>query len=260
MFNEFTQKIARYKSTLPTVTDGNLEELQVDASGRLIITTSGSTLAVSLASVPTHDVTNAGTFVVQVDGDALTSLQLIDNIVLAEDDPHVSGEAGVLGLVVRNDVAGSLVSADGDRSPLQVDDQGALRISGSLSTTVDDVFESGTETDTSTDPAGDGVLVINSAGMTDLVTIAVGAGETLYIVGFDFVADEQAFFQLIVDDNGTPSEFVRAGGVNGLDPDHREYKRAIEIAGAANRSVILRARSIVEATANASGGINAYKR
>lgn len=40
-----------------------------------------ATLPVSLASVPSHAVTNAGTFAVQVDGAALTSLQLIDDAV-----------------------------------------------------------------------------------------------------------------------------------------------------------------------------------
>lgn len=40
-----------------------------------------STLPVSLASVPSHAVTNAGTFVVQENGAALTALQLIDNAV-----------------------------------------------------------------------------------------------------------------------------------------------------------------------------------
>ena len=37
-----------------------------------------TTLPVSLASVPSHAVTNAGTFVVQENGAALTALQLID--------------------------------------------------------------------------------------------------------------------------------------------------------------------------------------
>jgi len=40
-----------------------------------------TTLPVSLASVPSHAVTNAGTFVVQENGAALTALQLIDNAV-----------------------------------------------------------------------------------------------------------------------------------------------------------------------------------
>lgn len=44
-----------------------------------------ATLPVSLASVPSHAVTNAGTFAVQVDGSALTSLQLIDDIVHSGD-------------------------------------------------------------------------------------------------------------------------------------------------------------------------------
>lgn len=38
-----------------------------------------ATQPVSLASVPSHAVTNAGTFAVQVDGNALTALQLIDD-------------------------------------------------------------------------------------------------------------------------------------------------------------------------------------
>lgn len=46
---------------------------------------SGTAVAVSLASVPSHAVTNAGTFAVQVDGSALTSLQLIDDPVIADD-------------------------------------------------------------------------------------------------------------------------------------------------------------------------------
>lgn len=44
-----------------------------------------ATLPVSLASVPSHAVTNAGTFAVQVDGNALTALQLIDDPVIADD-------------------------------------------------------------------------------------------------------------------------------------------------------------------------------
>ena len=44
-----------------------------------------ATQPVSLASVPSHAVTNAGTFAVQVDGAALTSLQLIDDAIYATD-------------------------------------------------------------------------------------------------------------------------------------------------------------------------------
>lgn len=44
-----------------------------------------STLPVSVASVPSHAVTNAGTFATQVDGAALTALQLIDDPVITDD-------------------------------------------------------------------------------------------------------------------------------------------------------------------------------
>lgn len=44
-----------------------------------------TTLPVSLASVPSHAVTNAGTFAVQVDGSALTALQLIDDSIFTDD-------------------------------------------------------------------------------------------------------------------------------------------------------------------------------
>src|SRR3990167_6031391 len=50
---------------------GNERGLNIDAGGGL--------------SVASHAVTNAGTFVVQVDGAALTALQLIDDVVYADD-------------------------------------------------------------------------------------------------------------------------------------------------------------------------------
>jgi hypothetical protein len=88
-----------------------------------------STLPVSLASVPSHAVTNAGTFAVQVDGAALTALQLIDNLVLAEDAAHASGDPGVQMLAVRRDTPGAGVGADGDYVALAVDANGYLLVS-----------------------------------------------------------------------------------------------------------------------------------
>lgn len=55
----------------------------------------------------------------------------------AEDTPHSSGEIGDLILGVQND-AGSLVSTNGDYTPLQVDSSGRLRVNaGSITTTQD---------------------------------------------------------------------------------------------------------------------------
>lgn len=85
-------------------------------------------LPVSLASVPSHAVTNAGTFPVQVDGSALTSLQLIDDVVLAEDAIHSSGDKGVMSLAVRAD-ADAALSSSGDYHPLIVNEEGRLKVS-----------------------------------------------------------------------------------------------------------------------------------
>jgi hypothetical protein len=55
-----------------------------------------STLPVSLASVPSHAVTNAGTFAVQVDGSALTALQKIDDPVLVDDAAFTPATSSVM--------------------------------------------------------------------------------------------------------------------------------------------------------------------
>jgi hypothetical protein len=109
-----------------------------------------ATQPVSLASVPSHAVTNAGTFVVQENGAALTALQLIDNVVLAEDAAHVSGDAGIQSLAVRNDSDTSLAGTTGDYTPLQVDSNGYLKVnikagagSGGTASTDDAAFTAG---------------------------------------------------------------------------------------------------------------------
>ena len=50
----------------------------------------------------------------------------------SEDAAHVSGDTGIMALVVRSDAGGSLVSADGDYSALQVDASGALRVNATV--------------------------------------------------------------------------------------------------------------------------------
>jgi len=55
-----------------TESGGNIQEILVDATGHI---------QVDVLTTASHEVTNAGTFPVQVNGDALTSLQLIDDVV-----------------------------------------------------------------------------------------------------------------------------------------------------------------------------------
>lgn len=106
--------------------DGSGTALPV--SGTVTANAGSGTLAVSLASVPSHDVTNAGSFAAQitshVPGTAAT------NLGKAEDAVAASGDTGVAVLAVRRDAAASGVSADGDYANLSVDSNGALRVTG----------------------------------------------------------------------------------------------------------------------------------
>ena len=99
----------------------------------ILVDTSGH-LQIDVLTAPSTAVTNAGTFAVQVDGDALTALQLIDNIVQAEDAIHGSGDSGVMALAVRNDTLAALAGTDGDYAPLQVNADGALFVDNSANT------------------------------------------------------------------------------------------------------------------------------
>lgn len=56
----------------------------------------------------------------------------------AEDSAHVSGDTGIMSLAVRNDTLGSLVSADGDYTPLQTNSNGELYVTIGSEIDVDD--------------------------------------------------------------------------------------------------------------------------
>jgi hypothetical protein len=79
-------------------------------------------------TVGSHAVTNAGTFPVQVDGAALTSLQLIDDTVYAEDVAAQASDKGIAILAVRRDADTSLVNSDNDYANLQVNAAGSLKV------------------------------------------------------------------------------------------------------------------------------------
>ena len=91
--------------------------LATDSTGLISIDDNGGALTVD----------NAGTFAVQVDGDALTALQLIDDVVYAEDVAHSESAKGILVHGVRDDELATQ-AADGDYNPLRTDQFGRLRV------------------------------------------------------------------------------------------------------------------------------------
>lgn len=103
---------------------GNERGLNVDASGNITANINGT------VTVGSHAVTNAGTFAVQVDGAALTALQLIDDPVVTLGTTTYT-EAATKGMVigaVRRDADTSLVDATNEAAPLQVDSRGCLKV------------------------------------------------------------------------------------------------------------------------------------
>jgi hypothetical protein len=113
--------VRRDADTTLVDTTNEVGPLQMDANGRLKVEAfSGETLPVSLASVPSHAVTNAGTFQVQESGSALTALQLIDDPVFADDAAFTIGTSKVM-------VAG-FTADESSTDSLDEGDAGAARI------------------------------------------------------------------------------------------------------------------------------------
>lgn len=150
------------------------------------------------------EVVGTGTFVTQVNGDALTALQLIDNIVLVEDAAASGGESGIMPLAVRKDSAGTLASADGDFTPLQVDASGSLRVTGGGGGT-----EYTEDAAAAADPVGTSLILIRK---DTPAAITSADGDNVAMRGSDY----GAAYVTLVDNAGS---FVSVGGGTQYDED-----------------------------------------
>jgi hypothetical protein len=105
-----------------------------------------------------------GTAVIGTTGNAL-DVNIASGAVIQqydEDTVHVSGDTGNLSLVVRNDTLASLVSADGDYAPLQVNAIGALYVAVDGTVTIGDGGGSITV---------DGTVAATQSGVWDIGTV-----------------------------------------------------------------------------------------
>jgi hypothetical protein len=156
-------------------------------------TVSGNELQVDVLTMPTvtvnaHAVTNAGTFAVQVDGNALTSLQLADDVVATLGTATYT-EASTKGTVigaVRRDADTTLVDTTNEIAPLQVDANGRLKVeafSGETlpvsltSTTVTGtvaVTQSGTWDEIGINDSGNSITVDNGGTFATQSTLQAG--------------------------------------------------------------------------------------
>lgn len=110
-----------------SVTGGGVEAsalrvtIATDSTGVLSVDDNGSSITVD----------NAGTFAVQVDGAALTALQLIDDPVFADDAAFTLASSKVsMAGAIRDDALSTLTAVEGDAVPLRVSSTGALHVTG----------------------------------------------------------------------------------------------------------------------------------
>lgn len=145
-FTDFGQLVGKHSTSFPTLSDGDLNELQLDSSGRLIL--SGRYLEDT-----THTTGDAGLNILAVRNDSESSLVDTDgdyaplqvdsngrlkvatvvsvepsDAEFNEDTAHTSGDTGLHMLAVRQDTLGASTDADGDYSSLKVDSDGELYV------------------------------------------------------------------------------------------------------------------------------------
>lgn len=150
-------------------TDGtNPQIIAVDTSGNVQV------------DLVTANVTNAGTFVVQVDGAALTALQLIDDpvAVLGTATYTEASTKGTIVGAVRNDTLAALAGTDNEIAPLQVNASGALYVEVSTSALPSGAATAANQTTGNTalaaiQAAVEGTLTVGSHAVTNAGTFAV---------------------------------------------------------------------------------------
>lgn len=85
-------------------------------------------LSMPTVTVNAHAVTNAGTFATQVDGAALTALQLLDDTVFTDDNAFTPGTSKVLGVGAQADEATTDSVDEGDIGALRMTLNRLLRV------------------------------------------------------------------------------------------------------------------------------------
>ena len=274
--------VRRDADTTLVNTTNEIAPLQVDANGRLKVEAfSGETLPVSLTSttitgtvaatqsgtwdeVGIHDsgnsitVDNGGTFAVQVDGNALTALQLIDDTVAVLGTATYT-EATTKGNViaaVRRDADTTLADTTNEIAPLQVDARGALKVevfSGETlpvsltSTTVTGtvaVTQSGTWDEVGINDSGNSITVDN--GGTFVVQENGAALTALQVIDNPVIVDDAAF---------TPA--TTSVMMAGYEADESSTDSVDEGDGGAARMTLDR-KQIVTVQGHTQGGLSTF--
>jgi len=117
-----------------TDTDGDYMSLKGNSKGEIYVidtdaNASLDAIEVDIAAIEV-ELLDQGTTLDTIAGDTTSMDGILTALSKAEDSVHASGDQGIMGLAVRNDTLASLVDADGDYAPLQVNASGALYVTG----------------------------------------------------------------------------------------------------------------------------------
>jgi hypothetical protein len=225
-----------------TSADGDYASLFVNNSGELYV----------------HDV-DANASLDAIESDVDTIRTEIESITHNEDSAHSSGDAGVMSLAVRRDADTSLVNADGDYAPLQVDSIGRLKVIADLDNVVN-----GSEQYTVTDAlaaAGDGLATITAVA-TPWVTVASYShtSGTAYVYGWQWGCDQNADARIITTD-GVDTVVYKRSVNSSAQPSYSEHWSEggrIEIPGSAGLEIRIeiKKRAAPGGDANGTGSLH----
>jgi len=239
-----------------------------------VVDDSGTKTATNTAGVVTGDfgelkTTLAGELYVH-DTDGLAKLGEIDTAIdaLSKARDSVAGgtDLGTPAMVIRRDADTTITEADGDYTMLNVTEEGFLKVQLKDSSVTATISPTGAEAYTVTDAlaaAGDGLTTI-TATATPFVTVAslaVGAGTTAYIYGWQWVCDQNAEARLVTDDTADVITYKVSANSSSMPSVSEHWSEGvIEIAGAVGLEIKLQIKKRKAAGGDANGGASLHVR
>lgn len=146
------------------------------------VTATATNLDVQIGGSDTVAVSNAGTFATQVDGAALTALQLIDDIVGVEDAAETAGGGLARMGAVRRDTAASSAGTAGDNATINTDSLGRLWQR---------------DGNPCADHARITTAAISTSSSGNVQIVALNGSDLIYVCGYSVVAGAATGVQLI---------------------------------------------------------------
>ena len=215
------------------------QTVAITAAGALIPGDATNGLDVDVTRVTgTVTVANGGTFAVQIDAGAVTSLALIDDVVYAEDVAAQAADKGISVLAVRRDTPTALAGTDNDYIQLTTNATGHLWVAGPV-TVVSGGIASGA--------VASGAIASGAVASGAYASGALAAGSIAAGAIADMIVDDAAF---------TPatSRVIMAG----FEADETATDSVDEGDGGAARMTLDR-KQIVTLQPHTAGGLTIFR-